>query len=141
MREVADAPINAIRRLTELLDDPQVPQIRVLEEAQAIALGTTTLGEAPDADAVEHPIVCRLLTQMGWPDIDSVPRRALNQVLNTLQRGRCRMGSKPSCAMQCRSRRSPGVTSNSSKITPTTGPRTMWSSCEQWPERSHMTAS
>lgn len=84
MREVADAPINAIRRLTELLDDPQVPQIRVLEEAQAIALGTTTLGEAPDSDAVEHPIVGRLLTQMGWPDIDSVPRRALNEVLNTL---------------------------------------------------------
>lgn len=84
MREVADAPISAIRRLTELLDDPQVPQIRALQEAQAIALGTPTTGEATDSDDVEHPTVGRLLSQMGWPDIDSVPRRALDEVLKTL---------------------------------------------------------
>ncbi|RAD74224.1 MerR family transcriptional regulator, partial [Burkholderia multivorans] len=35
LREVADAPIPAIRRLTALLDDPSVPLIRALEEAQA----------------------------------------------------------------------------------------------------------
>ena len=85
LREVADAPISAIRRLTELLDDPQVPQIRALEEAQAIVLGTRTVDESPTTDNAEHPTVDRLLAQMGWPDIDSVPRRALNEVLKALE--------------------------------------------------------
>lgn len=85
LREVADAPISAIRRLTSLLDDSQVPQIRALEEAQAIVLGTRTVDKTPESETTEHPTVHGLLEQMDWPDIDSVPRRALNEVLETLE--------------------------------------------------------
>ncbi|GAA1491082.1 MerR family transcriptional regulator [Brachybacterium sacelli] len=87
LREIADAPIDRIRRLAELLDDPEVPRIRALEEAQAIALGAATVsGPAPTEGAgrAEHPSVAALLSRMDWPDIDSVPRRALDEVLHTL---------------------------------------------------------
>lgn len=84
LREVADAPIPAIRRLTALLDDPSVPLIRALEEAQAIALGDLAAGGPAAGDRPEHPTVAALLERMGWPDIGSIPRRALDEVLHTL---------------------------------------------------------
>lgn len=84
LREVADAPIPAIRRLTALLDDPSVPLIRALEEAQAIALGDLAAGGPAAGDRPEHPTVAVLLERMGWPDIGSIPRRALDEVLHTL---------------------------------------------------------
>lgn len=84
LREIADASIARIRILTRLLDDPHVPLLRCLEEAQAIALGSGTAGDESAAQRPEHPTVTALLTQMDWPDIDSVPRRALDEVLHTL---------------------------------------------------------
>ncbi|RAG64144.1 MerR family transcriptional regulator, partial [Burkholderia multivorans] len=35
-------------------------------------------------DRPEHPTVAALLERMGWPDIGSIPRRALDEVLHTL---------------------------------------------------------
>lgn len=84
LREMAEAPIPRIRRLMQLLDDPEVPRIRALEEAQAIALGSATVTGSSTTGRPEHPSVAALLTQMDWPDIDSVPRRALDEVLHTL---------------------------------------------------------
>ncbi|APX33841.1 MerR family transcriptional regulator [Brachybacterium sp. P6-10-X1] len=84
LREMADAPIARIRSLTRRLDDPEVPLLRCLEEAQAIALGADTVGGAPAAGRPEHPSVAALLARMDWPDVDSVPRRALDDVLHTL---------------------------------------------------------
>lgn len=84
LREIADAPIARIRLLTGLLDDPRVPLLRCLEEAQAIALGSDTVDGESAARRPEHPTVTALLSQMDWPDIDSVPRRALDEVLHTL---------------------------------------------------------
>lgn len=85
LREMAGAPIARIRRLTALLDDPEVPLIRSLEEAQAITLGAD--GESPDdaEERPEHPSVGVLLERLGWPDIDSLPRRALDRVLRSLE--------------------------------------------------------
>ncbi|MGP9844954.1 MerR family transcriptional regulator [Brachybacterium sp. 107] len=94
LREMANAPIARIRRLTQLLDDPEVPVIRALEEAQAIALGaapdtadpgTEDLeGDGSGSGRSEHPSVRTLLDRLGWPDIDSVPRRALDDLLHAL---------------------------------------------------------
>ncbi|MGO2822172.1 MAG: MerR family transcriptional regulator [Brachybacterium tyrofermentans] len=85
LREMADAPIARIRRLTQLLDDPEAPVIRALEEAQAITLGADPEGEEPGSGRPEHPSVAMLLGRLGWPDIDSVPRRALDDLLQTLE--------------------------------------------------------
>ncbi|WP_193106575.1 MerR family transcriptional regulator [Brachybacterium sp. FME24] len=84
LREMADAPIARIRRLTALLDDPHEPLIRALEEAQTIALGADA--ERPEGTTArsEHPSVAVMLTRLGWPQVDSVPRRALDDLLHTL---------------------------------------------------------
>lgn len=84
LREMADAPIARIHRLTHLLDDPEVPLLRCLEEAQVIALGTDAVEDAPAVERREHPTVAALLARMDWPDVDSVPRRALDEVLHTI---------------------------------------------------------
>lgn len=90
LREIADAPIARIRRLTRLLDDPEVPTIRALEEAQSISLGVEPDdarpgGDGSDLKRPEHTSVATLLARQDWPDIDSVPRRALNDLLHTLE--------------------------------------------------------
>lgn len=89
LREMANAPIARIRRLAQLLDDSEVPVIRALEEAQAIALGAAPNTTDPEGDGSgpgrsEHPSVRTLLDRLGWPDIDSVPRRALDDLLHAL---------------------------------------------------------
>src|SRR5699024_6784146 len=84
LREIADAPIARIRLLTGMLDDPRVPLLRCLEEAQAIALGPDTAGGGSAAGRPQHPTVAALLARMDWPDSDSVPRRALDEVLRSL---------------------------------------------------------
>ncbi|GAA1312049.1 MAG: MerR family transcriptional regulator [Brachybacterium tyrofermentans] len=90
LREIADAPIARIRRLTQLLDDPEAPVIRALEEAQAIALGAAPGAAEAEGDEAgsarpEHPSVATLLDRLDWPDVDSVPRRALDDLLHTLE--------------------------------------------------------
>lgn len=85
LREIADAPIARIRRLTQLLDDPEEPVIRALEEAQAIALGAETERDDTEPARAEHPSVASLLSRLHWPDVDSVPRRALDDLLHSLE--------------------------------------------------------
>lgn len=89
LREVAGAPIARIGRLTRILDDPGRPLIHALAEAQLIALGLDEPQASPTRDEVdrrpvEHPSISALLEHLGWPDVDSAPRRALDQLLHSL---------------------------------------------------------
>ncbi|GAA4529367.1 hypothetical protein GCM10023160_28440 [Brachybacterium paraconglomeratum] len=86
LREVADAPISRIARLTAILDDPEQPLLSALGAAQLIALGLPA--EEPDevsAGPPEHPAIAPLLVHLGWPDVDTSPRRALNELLRSLE--------------------------------------------------------
>ena len=86
LREVAGAPIARIAQLTALLDDPEVPLLEALAQSQHLALG---LEDAPDGDGsvrAEHPSIAPLLAHLGWPDVDSAPRRALDELLGSLER-------------------------------------------------------
>ncbi|MFC7375566.1 MerR family transcriptional regulator [Brachybacterium sp. GCM10030267] len=85
LREVADAPIARIRRLTAMLDDPDRPLLDALEEAQAIALGAAPEALEAASQRPEHPSVAVVLERLGWPDVDSIPRRALDDLLRTLE--------------------------------------------------------
>ena len=100
LREVADASIARIGLLTAILDDPGQPVIRALAAAQTIALGLDDPeepaergrtddrgdhgGEEPAEQPGEHPSILPLLEHLGWPDVDSAPRRALDQLLHSL---------------------------------------------------------
>lgn len=97
LREVADASIARIGRLTAILDDPGQPVIRALAGAQVIALGLDDPQEMAERDGAgahrddqpaerpgEHPSIAPLLEHLGWPDVDSAPRRALDQLLHSL---------------------------------------------------------
>lgn len=106
LREVADAPIARIARLAAILDDPEQPVIHALAAAQIIALGLEGLedpedpespaeqaeqagagddrGEEPGERPGEHPSIAPLLEHLGWPDVDSAPRRALDHLLRSL---------------------------------------------------------
>ena len=94
LREVAGAPIARIAQVTALLDDPDVPLIEVLAESQTLALGLenpadgqSAAGRADGAEAAggEHPSIAPLLAHLGWPDVDSAPRRALDRLLHSLE--------------------------------------------------------
>ena len=88
LREIAHAPIVRISRLTALLDDPQVPLLEVLASSQHLALGLDeAVAEEGTDDAVgaEHPAITPLLAHLGWPDVDTAPRRALDALLRTLE--------------------------------------------------------
>lgn len=88
LREVAGAPIARIARVTALLDDPDVPLIEVLAESQTLALGLEDPADGADgaqAAGGEHPSIAPLLAHLGWPDVDSAPRRALDRLLRSLE--------------------------------------------------------
>ena len=88
LREVAGAPIARIARVTALLDDPDVPLIEVLAESQTLALGLEDPTDGADgakAAGGEHPSIAPLLAHLGWPDVDSAPRRALDRLLRSLE--------------------------------------------------------
>lgn len=85
LREEADASIPDIRALVTVLDDPSRPVVHALEIAQAIAAG---LPAAMHADAVpddEDPLVGELVRGLGWPDISSGPRAALDRQLSSMR--------------------------------------------------------
>lgn len=84
LRELLDAPIPRIARLTAILDDPQRPLLDALAEAQTIMLGTDS-EEAPERERPEHPSLAPLLEQLGWPDVPSSPRAALDEVLHLIE--------------------------------------------------------
>lgn len=82
LREMTAAPIPRIRRLTAILDDPEQPLIAALADAQLLTLGPD---DRPADHGPEHPGVARLIAHLGWPDIDSGPRRALDDLMRTLE--------------------------------------------------------
>lgn len=86
LREVADAPIARIAQLTAILDDPEQTLLSALGAAQLIALGLPA--EEPDAATEshpEHPSIAPLLSHLGWPDVHTAPRWALDALLRTLE--------------------------------------------------------
>lgn len=88
LREVAGAPIARIARVTALLDDPDVPLIEALAESQTLALSLEDPADGAGAEQAaggEHPSIAPLLAHLGWPDVDSAPRRALDRLLRSLE--------------------------------------------------------
>lgn len=88
LREMTDASVPRIARLTAILDDPQQPLLTALADAQAIALDLEEDATAGPSDAgapAEHPAVAALLQEQGWPDTDSAARRGLDRLLRRLE--------------------------------------------------------
>ena len=107
LREVAEAPIARISELTAVLDDPEQPLLSALATAQHIALGIPGPGvpaggpavadapggadvaspsaAGPVPDPAEHPSLAPLLAELGWPDVASAPRRALDELLGSFE--------------------------------------------------------
>lgn len=86
LREVAGAPIARIAHLTAILDDPEQPLLSALGAAQLISLGLPA--EEPDtagAGLPEHPSIAPLLSHLGWPDVHTAPRSALDTLLRSLE--------------------------------------------------------
>lgn len=86
LREVAGAPIARIAHLTAILDDPEQPLLSALGAAQLIALSLPAEEpDAPDAGQPEHPSIAPLLSHLGWPDVHTAPRWALDALLRSLE--------------------------------------------------------
>lgn len=83
LRELAHAPIEDIRALTTVIDEGR-PLVKALEIAQAIATGLPArLHEEPPPEG-EDPRVAELVEAMGWADVGSGPRVALDRLLGTM---------------------------------------------------------
>lgn len=83
LRELAHAPIEDIRSLTTVIDEGR-PLVKALEIAQAIATGLPArLHEEPPPEG-EDPRVAALIGAMGWADVGSGPRVALDRLLGTM---------------------------------------------------------
>ncbi len=74
LRQVVGASIEQVQALVELVDDPDVPLLRVMEAAQVLGGG---LGEQPTAPPAVAGRVAELVTTMGWPDVDTDARAAV----------------------------------------------------------------
>lgn len=85
LREIADAPIARIAHLTAILDDPARSLLDALAAAQLLSLGLPAQEEPRAPEAVEHPAIPPLLDRLGWPDVDTAPRRALDGLLRMLE--------------------------------------------------------
>lgn len=78
LREVVGTPLERIKQLVRVIDDPAVPIESVMEQAQLIGLG-----EPPEEQADEPPsgwvqgVVSELIERRGWPDVPSRARQAL----------------------------------------------------------------
>lgn len=85
LREQADASIADVRTLAAVLDDPSRPLVDALEIVQAIALGldldSLRAPIAPDED----PRVAQMIEVLGWPDVPTATRRALDQLLRQMR--------------------------------------------------------
>ncbi|MBK0331681.1 MerR family transcriptional regulator [Brachybacterium sp. MASK1Z-5] len=83
LRELAHAPIEDIRALTTVIDEGR-PLVKALEIAQAIATGLLArLHEEPPPED-EDPRVAALIGAMGWADVGSGPRVALDRLLGAM---------------------------------------------------------
>ena len=100
LREEAGAAIPDIRALVTVIDDPRRPLVDALEIAQALAAGLSSAEAGGPSERREDPMIRDLLTQLGWPDVASGPRRALGELLEGMRaagspvdRGRRRPGT------------------------------------------------
>lgn len=87
LRELVDAPIARIGRLAAILDDPDQGLLPALAEAQRITLGVGDEEDPCASDgtrAPEHPSIAAMLEHLGWPDVPSAPRQALDSLLHSL---------------------------------------------------------
>lgn len=85
LRRIVGASIEDISRLTALIDDPDVPFLRIMKEAQEIASGiaqTPATGGGTGAAVTERVAV--VMTQHDWPDVNSTARLALERVLTEM---------------------------------------------------------
>lgn len=88
LREIAGAPIARIAQLTAILDDPEQPLLSALAASQHLALGIPGPGDETGtgtSDLPEHPAIAPLLAHLGWPDAQTAPRRALDELLHALE--------------------------------------------------------
>lgn len=85
LREEAGATIPDIRALVTVIDDPRRPLVNALEIAQSLAEGLSPSEAGGPPGHREDPMIRDLLTQLGWPDVASGPRRALGELLEGMR--------------------------------------------------------
>lgn len=88
LRDVAGASIADILTLVRVLDDPDRPLVDALEIAQALASGLPAGGHGRPVPADEDPLVREVLAELGWPDVSTGPRAALDELLREMRAGR-----------------------------------------------------
>lgn len=87
LREVAGASIADIVTLVRVLDDPDRPLVDALEIAQALASGLPAAPHDAPVPDDEDPLVREVIGELGWPDLSSGPRAALDQLLRGMREG------------------------------------------------------
>lgn len=85
LRQECGASVPDIRALVTLIDDPDVPVVRLLEIAQAIAAGLPAQTHEEPIPRDEDPVVAETIRALGWPDMASVPRAALDRLLRSMR--------------------------------------------------------
>lgn len=85
LRQIVRLPIDEIATLTALIDDPQVPTLRVMESAQIAASGFRQQDQAAVGGAASTASDA-LIHARGWPPEPTAARRALEAVLTDMAR-------------------------------------------------------
>lgn len=80
LRTLLNAPLERIGTLTRAIDDPTLPLLDILRQAQLLALGEE---ERPgqSSPTTEPPEVGQVMRERGWPDTPSPARTALDAQL------------------------------------------------------------
>lgn len=78
LRAEYDAPMDRIRGLTRLIDDPQASLLDVMEACQVLATGMAVAAQRDEAQAA---LIGELHDRMGWLRFDSVASSALTRAL------------------------------------------------------------
>lgn len=84
LRSKLDLPITTIATLTNLIDDPEVPVLRVMQKCQIICLGLTIDPYAEPLKQADR--VARVREALGWPDVPSWAAHELGDVLESAER-------------------------------------------------------
>lgn len=85
LRDVAGASIADIVALVRVLDDPDRPLVDALEIAQALASGLPAASHDDPVPSDEDPLVGEVIVELGWPDVPSGPRAALDRLLRGMR--------------------------------------------------------
>lgn len=84
LRQIVGAPIDMIRSLTPLIDDPASTTIAVLQTAQQIGAGFHPSATPAEVGDDVRARVTGLIAERSWPDVDSSARREVEQVLGEM---------------------------------------------------------